>query len=104
MNRDEIAILLKAKLAEDLEKQGSSLLEFEDILTKEANTGIPGILGSLGEMGMATALLGGTTLGGLGYAINKHLDNQDKALGEKRQEVDRYKQLTNRVKTDYDLI
>lgn len=121
MKKDEDLLLLKAKLAEVLEKNGSSLLEFEDELEKMAKSpgeivgdvtgdaikGGAGIVGSifsqLPEWAFTGALLAGTTGGGALYAANRHLNSQDKALDEKRQEVERYKQLTDRIKTDYHL-
>lgn len=117
MNREETLLILKAKLAEDLEKLGSSLLEFEDLLVKEANFGtdmagdaVKGGMGALGKiisefpgLALSGTLLAGTTAGGLAYAANHHMANQDKALNDKRLEVDRYKQLTDKIKADYNL-
>ena len=120
MNKADAVTLLKAKLAINLEKQGSSLEEIEDQLTKEADgfvrdtlgaigdlgthavKGVGGaILGALPELGIAGPLLAGTTLGGIGYAANRHLNEQDKNLNERRSEVERYKSLVDRIKSDY---
>lgn len=121
MKKEDVLILLKAKVAEELEKKGSSLLEFEEQLTKVAlmdtiGKGIEGLAGmaadgvkgvggavvnNLPDFVVGGALLGGTTLGGLHYAAGKHLDEQDKSLREKREVVERYKQLTGRIKSDY---
>lgn len=129
MNKDDTLIMLKAKVAEALEKKGSSLLAFEELLEKSADgifgaigDGFKGLVGGAADLGsqalkgvggavvqnlpefaVGGALLGGTTLGGLHYAAGKHLDDQDKGLKEKREVVERYKQLTDRIKSDYGL-
>ena len=108
MNAEEVITLVKAKVAEDLEKQGHSLLDLEEALIKKEAGGIVGdavnsVIGALPELTLSTALLGGTTLGGVAYAANKHIKDQDKGLNERRQEVERYRQLTDKIKMDYDL-
>ena len=127
MNKDDTLIMLKAKVAEALEKKGSSLLAFEELLEKTAlldsiGEGIKGLVGGLADLGgsavrgtgsaiaqnlpefaVGATLLGGTTLGGMHYAAGKHLDDQDKALKEKQEVAQRYKQLTDRIKSDYGL-
>lgn len=108
MNKQDVITLVKAKLAEDLEKQGSSLLELEEcLITKQAegiiNDAIKSVINNAPELLLSGALLTGTTVGGLTYAANKHITDQDKALNDKRQEVNRYQHLTNRIKSDYDL-
>jgi hypothetical protein len=108
MNPEDVITLVKAKIAEDLEKQGHSLLDLEEALIKKEAGGIIGdavnsALSNFPEIVLSSALLGGTTLGGVAYAANKHIRDQDKALNERRQEVDRYRQLTDKVKMDYDL-
>lgn len=127
MNKDDTLVMLKAKVAEALEKKGSSLLELETTLEKLGTfgwleDGAKGLIGGAADLGsqalkgvggavvqnlpefaVGGALLGGTTLGGLHYAAGKHLDDQDKGLKEKREVVERYKQLTDRIKSDYGL-
>lgn len=109
MNSTEIITLVKAKLAEDLEKNGLSILDLEDALIKKADgdgmvTGaVKNTYDFLTNVVVPASLIGGTTLGGLTYAANKHIRDQDKALNDRRQEVDRYRQLTDRIKADYDL-
>jgi hypothetical protein len=52
---------------------------------------------------MTAALVGGPMIGGAAYAANRSLDNEDKELAERKALIDRYKQLTSRVKADYGL-
>lgn len=124
---DNLLTTLKVGLATQLQKQGSSLEELEaalsniehvngmskaaELLSKTAFFGegaVDGIAGfggnvlkSIPEWGMTTALMAGS-LGGAGaYGIKKHLEGQDKEYSEKEQEVQRIKQLTERLKSDY---
>ncbi len=129
MEKEDLLTLLKCKLAEELEKQGNTLEDLEEVLkagelNKEGEdhwytpitNAIGGAAGMVGnaakgvggtvmtampEALIGTALVGGTTLGGLAYAANRHLNNQDKALNERQAEVERYKDITNRLKSDY---
>ncbi len=106
MNKEDQVLLLKAELSDTLSKMGSSLEEFEESLSKQADGGLEtakSLIGNLANGAFGASLIAGTTLGGIAYAANKHLSNQDKALDDKRQEVHRYKQLTDRIKTDYDI-
>jgi hypothetical protein len=121
MNTEALS-LMKLGLAEHLEKQGSSLEEFEALLAKgttpeqcvEKLGGIMDILGSLvsgaghaalkiPEAVVALSLIGGTTLGGGLYAGNKYVSNQNKRLQEKENEVGQMQNLTDRLKTDYNI-
>ncbi len=119
---NEEFIRTKIALSQELEKVGSSLLDFEKKLAKAAGDeeSIGGILSNIASkftgavtsggqfaashlpsLVTSTALLGGTTLGGLAYAANRSLDSEDKELAERKNLVNRYKQLTDNIKTDY---
>jgi len=120
-NTEETFILLKSKLAEELEKQGSSLEEFEELLKEgdwsltdnpitnsvdrfvvtPAQKLIESGVNAIPELGTGSALLAGTTLGGLTYAANRHIQNKDKQVAGRQEEVDRYRQLTDQIKRDY---
>ena len=118
---DETFNSIKAGLTDKLVKQGSSIYELEEILKKEAGDylrdGIDTVKGLAGAatsgggwamehlptfLGLST-LLAGTTLGGAGYAVNRSLVNEDKQIDEHQAQVDRYKKLTARIKSDYQL-
>ncbi len=115
MHKDNF-ILTKAALMEELEKIGSSIEELEEQLkTKTAEEGVLAklwdagkpVVSHLAEQGPA-ALLGlgigaGTLLGGTAYGIKNSLDAEDKEHNAHREAVDRYKQLTSRIKSDYNL-
>jgi hypothetical protein len=122
---NEILTEFKVGLATQLEKQGSSIEEFEQFLT-DGNTdkaveklaGILSDIGGLGEkviggvghalveapqMALALSLLAGTLGGGALYAADSHMNKQDARLGEKKTEVDRLKNITGRLKQDYNI-
>lgn len=129
MSNDEQFILYKAALMDVLEKKGSSIEDFEKELEagnikvadqslfskgvdmgKDLFTSGAKGAGSIGahfltEYGPAAlfggSMVAGTALGGTLYGANKSLDNEDKALAEKQQLVDRYRSLTDRIKSDY---
>jgi hypothetical protein len=121
MNIEEL-ILIKAGMAEALEKRGSSLTEMEGFLSKHADWGeklfdlgakgigrLTGGIASLGgyaaehapELAGGAMLLGGVTAGGLAYGANKSITDEDKHIAGRQAEVDRYRQLTGRIKSDY---
>lgn len=130
---DDLLTTLKVGIAAHLQKQGSSLEDFEKSLStvnkadgaiklasllhglsKEADWGwgdaIKGVGGGIGnalmaapELAATTALIGGTTLGAGAYGLKKHFEGQDKALQSKEEEVQRIKTLTERLKSDYGL-
>jgi hypothetical protein len=114
--------IAKARLAHELEKNGSSIFELEEYLADLEKQGEEGAWGQLGtrvldgltkgvgwigshlpEATMTAALVGGPMIGGAAYAANRSLDNEDKELAERKALIDRYKQLTSRVKADYGL-
>lgn len=127
MNREEEFQQLKSQLINELEKNGSCLEAFEAALAtgmlKEGTDAVDAVTGAGGravdgltkmfgglsslvarygpEIASTAAVLGGTTLGGLAYGANKSLDNEDKALNERKALVNRYRQLTENVKSDY---
>jgi hypothetical protein len=114
---------LKKNLANSLIKQGSSLDELEQelsnkTLTEKSAAGLFDMLHTLGKDGLSAAwevaktapealatagILGGTALGGGAYMLDKHLGNQDKKHDQKQQLIDKYKELTERVKGDHGL-
>lgn len=58
-------------------------------------------LKAIPEIGMTSALIAGS-LGGAGaYGIHKYMDDEDKEINEKENEVHRIKTLTERLKSDY---
>lgn len=123
---DDTLLTLKIGLAKRLEKQGSSLAEFEQTLaninTAEGVIKVANILESLADMGgsavkavggaaarlpeigLLSALLTGSIAGTGAYAIDNHLGNQDKKLNEKKQESDRVRMLTERLRQDHGLM
>lgn len=124
MNRDEEFKYIKTALKAEVEKIGSSLEALEaavghdlekqadgevghvagkawDMVTGGMTGGAHWLAENLPQIATTGSLLGGTTLGGLAYAANKSLDNEDKELAERKSLVNRYKQLTDNVKSDY---
>lgn len=116
------AELIKLSIATYLESQGSNLEEFEKSLaqvnTAEGAVKVAGVLDGMKdftsilnpfasavppslEMLAASALLTGSLGGATLYGADRHLQEQDKRLGERQTEVDRMKSLTDRLKTDY---
>lgn len=111
----------KVGLALLLEKEGSSLEEFEAALASE-NTdlaieklagfgdmlaaGAKG-LGALAmgapELALALSAVAGTVGGGGLYAMDNHLHKQDERLKVKQEEADRVKLINERLKSDYNL-
>lgn len=123
MTKDEQFILTKAAVMADLEKRGGSIEEFENFLvTKAADESVMKyVTGAADRVGSAFkpavswfmdqapaavlggSLLAGTTLGGAAYGAKRSLDKEDSALEDRQAEVNRYKQLTGRIKSDYGL-
>ena len=127
MSREEEFQTIKTILRSDLEKIGLSLEAFDAALEhgmlKEAGDLAGGLAARAGDLVdylgravggtsafaakyapdllMTGSMLAGVTGGGLAYAANKSLDNEDKELNERKALVDRYKQLTHNVKSDY---
>ena len=124
MNRDEEFKYIKTALKAEVEKIGSSLEALEasinNDLEKQADSEVGAVAGkafdmirntfgsgahwlaeNLPQIATTGSLLAGTTLGGVAYAANKSLDNEDKELSERKALVNRYKQLTDNVKSDY---
>ena len=124
---DDILTTLKVGLSTQLQKQGSSIEDLESafnrIDTAEGAMKVAELLGktaffgeglldgaasfagntlkAIPEIGMTTALMGGSALGAGAYGIKKHLEGQDKNYRDKEQEVERIKSLTERLKQDY---
>lgn len=71
---------------------GSGLLNFGGNVAK-----------AIPEVGLTTALLTGSAVGAGAYGLKKHVDNQDKELDERNEEIRRIKMLTERLKQDYGL-
>lgn len=131
---DNVITALKLGIATHLEKQGSSLEEFEtslrdlnseqgatklaELLTAIANvekvafwgdigSGIAGFAGdtlkAIPEAGVTSAMILGTMGGAGAYGLKSYIDGEDKEISKKQQEVDRIKNLTERLKQDYGL-
>lgn len=122
MNNNEQFTLTKASLISALEKSGSSIYELEEFLQKEAENNIGDmavnsfdrVVGAFKPLGSwlldqgvpamaGAALLTGSVAGGAGYAAKRSLDNEDSEHDARKAEVTRYKQLTDRIKSDYGL-
>lgn len=114
--------ILKQELSQQLIKAGSSLDEMEKELANKAISektagvleAIKNILTGGLQAGWETTKFvpealatigvgGGAMLGGGAYALDKHLSGQDKKHNEKQQLIDKYKELTQRVKGDHGL-
>ena len=114
--------ILKQELSQQLIKAGSSLDEMEkELANKAISEKTAGVLEALksfftgtfdaglaaGKFGLealpAIGVGGGVALGGGAYALDKHLSGQDKKHNEKQQLIDKYKELTERVKGDHGL-
>lgn len=120
MDNDDLFTFIKSGFADELEKVGSSLEEFETQLanteTDEGQTKVAGILSTIfGKLlggvgatavripGMAAegALATGVAGGAGAYGLGRHLDEQDKSLDAKREEMRRIKTMTEQLKSDY---
>jgi len=120
---DEIITTLKLGISQHLEKQGSTLEEFEtslsnlnaaegavkvaelmqSMLEMEKNAGIWDLLKTIPEMGVTSAIGLGSMAGAGMYGLHSYIDNQDKDVAKRKAEVDRVKTLTDRLKQDYGL-
>lgn len=122
---NDIITQFKVGLSLHLEKQGSSLDEFEGILesgnTDRAVEKLAGFLDAIGGLGekvvggagkfmveapqaaLALSLLTGALGGGALYGMDNHITKQNNRLDDRRQEVDRMKNITSRLKSDYQL-
>lgn len=120
---DDIITTLKLGISQHLEKQGSSLDEFEtslsnlnaaegavkvaelmqSMLEMEKNAGIWDLLKSIPEMGVTSAIGLGSMAGAGLYGLQSSIDGQDKDINKRKAEVDRIKTLTDRLKQDYGL-
>ena len=107
--------LLKAALSIELEKNGSSILELEDIMSsmdkgssiiryakiaamldpllKQANVNPIDVLKDIGLVFGAGALGVGALAGGGAVLANRSMDSYDKGNDEKRREIEETKQL-----------
>ncbi len=116
--KQETITLLKAQLADHLEKQGSSLEEFEAFLAKQGgmdplSLGADVIKETTKAVGGAVihgtpALAGlsmgvGSTLGGAAYSGDKYISDQDKRLSSSGSEAKHLKRLTARLKQEHNL-
>lgn len=122
---NDIVTQFKVGLSQHLEKQGSSLEAFEADLaagnSDQVMNKLAGFLSDIGGIGekvvggagkflveapqaaLALSLLTGAGLGGALYGMDNHITKQDKRLGDKQQEVDRMKNITSRLKQDYNV-
>jgi len=122
---NDIVTQFKVGFSQHLEKQGSSLEDFEANLsqgdTDKAMDKLASFLSDIGGIGekvlggagkflveapqaaLALSLLTGAGLGGAMYGMDNHITNQDKRLGDKQKEVDRMKNITSRLKQDYNI-
>lgn len=120
---EDIVSVIKVGLAQHLEKQGSSLEEFEQSLanlntmegvSKTANflesignlgsdavKGIGGMAAKAPELALLSALMVGSAGGAGVYGMGKHMEDQDKKFADKEQEAQRIRSLTDRLKSDY---
>jgi hypothetical protein len=121
-NDTEIFDLLKLALAAELEKQGSSLEEFEkglgeiEEIEKTAAfdpisagvgaagsvvKGLAGLLKAAPELAVTGALMTGGLAGGIAYGANKHIKNQDKKFDNDQNEINRVRALTEKLKAEH---
>ncbi len=115
---DNLLQHLKFGLSLELQKQGSSLLEFEAELERLEKTafdpvssllglgtsaikGVSSLAGAIPEMAITGALMAGTLGGTAAYGAHRHLVDQDKELKTQQDEVDRVRELTHKLKSDY---
>lgn len=114
----DILTEFKVAMQIELEKQGFSLQDLENALVKNDVEFVAEKVASIGDVfasgGKAlvtaapelafalSAALGAIGGGGL-YSIDNHLHNQDNRLKVKKDEVDRVRQVSDRLKTDYNL-
>lgn len=112
---------LKIGLANELEKQGSSLSELEQQLEMIEKTGafdsisagigaggsvlkgLAGMLGTIPELAVTGSLMAGTLGGSLVYGAHRHLKDQDNEMKSKQNEIDRVHELTQRLKQEHGL-
>lgn len=115
----------KAGLALRLEKAGSSLEEFErDLGNQDINAVTDKLAGLLSDISgvaektlglggkvlteapqaaLALSLLAGSLGGGTLYGIDKHLQNQDSRLGDQQKSIGKMQNITEKLKSDYNI-
>lgn len=120
MDNKELINNIKFSLAMELTKQGSSLAEFDSLLATDKDAAIEKLafslsdisgttkdgvqaIGSLSQYALALSLLGGVLTGGGLYGIGKVMENQDSRLASKKEEIGRLKDMTGKIKTDYNV-
>jgi len=115
-NMSDTLFAIKLALAQKLEKMGSSLEEFEEMLNqpggmeqgtrfvKQADgDGVASGVGNLLNMAMlSSVLVGGTGAYGL-HKLKNYLTNQDNEVKDKQQEIARINLLTNKLKAEHGL-
>lgn len=116
MENSKIFENVKFALAIELEKQGSSLMEFEQTLANGGHTeaiekiaggmletaaGALSGVGNAAQLALAVSLLGGAVTGGAAYGVGRHLQQQDKRLSSKKEEIAKLQDITSRLKSDY---
>lgn len=117
---------LKIGLAMNLEKSGSSLEEFESLLASGDTAALSdklasGLFGDIAgaaeklvgvggkalieapQAALALSLLVGSLGGGAAYGVDKHLQGQDARLGEKKDSINKMQNISDKLKTDYNL-
>lgn len=124
MENSKVFSNIKFALAVELEKQGSSLLQLEEALAAgkhdaaidkvaglldaggsalSAAGSVAGGIGNAAQLALAVSLLGGALTGGAAYGVGRHLQNQDKRLSSKKEEISKLQDITSRLKTDYNV-
>jgi hypothetical protein len=98
---------IKLSLATHLEKNGSSLEELERNLEKNGGAldwikslaGLGGgALKAVGEIGIPSAMLAGTMVGGGLYSLNSGLESSDKARAKQLQELELIRRQTEQLR------
>ena len=109
--------IIKLALADKLEKMGSSLEEFELLLSQpgelekiaEGNWLTSGIgdifsgIKNMGELAILGSFLTGAAGGGLAYGLKSHLTEKNREIADKQQEIARINFLTKRLKAEHGL-
>lgn len=114
MENSELFANIKFALAMELEKQGSTLMQFEEELASNQDRALDKVaslldnagsalngVGNMAQLALAVSLLGGALTGGGAYGIGRHLQNQDKRLSSKKEEISKLEDITGRLKSDY---
>lgn len=109
INMSDILTVIKVALAQNLEKIGSSLEEFESLLNapdnmeKMASGGIADMLGNVTNAALLTAVLTGGLAGTGAFKLKQHLFDQDENIKDKQQEISRINLLTKKLKAEHNL-